>query len=64
MGVALDVVCDVLLANPAEVAGPGRAYRTQELAKDRQMTDDGLCSQASFILETVAERLEYLLMRG
>ena len=60
----LDVVYDVGLADPAEVAGAARAHLTQEEPDERQMMDDALRRQTSFFLQILAKRLEDLLMRG
>jgi hypothetical protein len=59
---ALDVARDVGLADLAEVADAARAHLTQEQANERQMADDGLRRQTSFLPQIVAERLEDLLM--
>src|SRR5882724_7895155 len=62
--VALDVADHVLLADPAEVAAPVRAYLKQEPADERLMADDGLRRQAAFPSQIVAELLEYLVLRS
>jgi len=60
---ALDVTRDVGLADPAKVAGAARADLTKEQANERQMVDDGLRRQTSFLPQIEAERVEDLLMR-
>jgi hypothetical protein len=62
--VALDVADDVLLADPAEVADPGRANLMQEPADERQMADDGPRRQTAIRPQIIAELLEYLVLWG
>jgi hypothetical protein len=60
---ALDIARNVGLADLAEVDGAARAHLAQEGADERQMVDDGLRRQTSFLPQIVAERIEDLLMR-
>ena len=63
-GMALNIAGDVLLADPAKVAGASRAHFTQELANYRQIADNRRRRQTAFLIQIIAELLENLVMRS
>ena len=61
---ALDIARNVGLADLAEVDGAARAHLAQEGADERQMVDDGLRRQTSFLPQIVAERVSKICSCG